>query len=98
MKYHAIRCEVVAVDAESGACPGMARTTLGETYRLDGRTPAPTGICCQAFGAISPMKLAMSLTDRMDWEAENPSGHFDVVCPHGHVTFRLSRAAMPDAG
>jgi hypothetical protein len=40
------------------------------------------------MSAISPMKLAMSLTEKMSWENKE---YFDVVCPHGFVTFRLTR-------
>jgi hypothetical protein len=36
------------------------------------------------------MALAMKLTDRMDWEKEE-NQHFDTTCPHGAVTFRISR-------
>jgi hypothetical protein len=55
---------------------------------MGGRTPEPKGICCQAFTAIGPMKLAMMLTDKMDWEKNE---YFDITCPHGVVTYRLSR-------
>jgi hypothetical protein len=48
------------------------------------------GICGRAFSAIQPMAFAMMLTDKMDWEEEKNS-HFEVVCPHGFVTFRISR-------
>jgi hypothetical protein len=34
------------------------------------------------------MKLAMSLTEKMEWEMKE---YFDIVCPHGVVTYRLSR-------
>jgi hypothetical protein len=30
----------------------------------------------------------MALTDSMKWETKD---HLDVTCPHGVVTFRLSR-------
>jgi hypothetical protein len=52
------------------------------------RTPDSKGICCQALSAIGPMKLALSLTEKMNWETKES---FEVVCPHGYVTFRLSR-------
>jgi hypothetical protein len=55
---------------------------------MDHRTPASRGICCQAFAALSPMKLAMMYTDRMEWEKRD---YFDITCSHGVVTFRLSR-------
>jgi hypothetical protein len=40
------------------------------------------------------MAHAMKLTDRMDWEKEK-NQHFDTTCPHGHVTFRISRLREP---
>jgi uncharacterized repeat protein (TIGR04076 family) len=83
-----IRCEAITVNADSGICPGIAKTKQGEVFTIGGRTPEPNGICCQAFSAIEPMKLAMMLTDKMDWETK---GYFDIVCPHGFVTYRLSR-------
>ena len=89
MAYNNIKCEAAAVNTESGICPGIAKTTKGEVCVLGARTPEAPGICVQAMNAISPMKLAMSLTEKMDWETGD---HFDVVCPHGFVTFRLSRA------
>jgi uncharacterized repeat protein (TIGR04076 family) len=88
MTYNEIRCEVVGVKTDSGICPGIAKTQLGEVFVLGPRTPEGTGICCQALGAISPIKLAMALTDKMGWESKP---HFDVTCPHGAVTYRLSR-------
>jgi uncharacterized repeat protein (TIGR04076 family) len=88
MVYNTIRCEAITVKTESGICPGVAKTEQGEGFIIGGRTPDSKGICCQAFSAISPMKLAMSLTKKMDWETGD---FFDVVCPHGFVTFRLSR-------
>jgi hypothetical protein len=84
-----IKCEAVDVKTESGICPGIAKTERGETHLIGARTPGPNGICCQAFGSLSPMKLAMMYTDRMEWESRE---HFDITCPHGFVTFRLSRA------
>jgi uncharacterized repeat protein (TIGR04076 family) len=83
-----IKCEAVAVDTDSGICPGIAKTEQGEVYTLGPRTPDSKGICCQALTAIAPMKLALSLTEKMDWEGNTS---IDVVCPHGFVTFRLSR-------
>jgi len=79
MVYNKIQCEAVAVNTDSGICPGVAKTERGEVFMLGARTPESNGICCQAFSAISPMKLAMSLTEKMDWEMKD---HFDVVCPH----------------
>jgi uncharacterized repeat protein (TIGR04076 family) len=88
MAYKSIKCEAVVVNTESGICPGIAKTEQGEVFIFGGRTPEPKGICCQALSAIGPMKLAMSLTEKMDWETK---GYFDTICPHGFVTFRLSR-------
>ena len=88
MTLNEIKCEAIAVNTDSGICPGIAETKRGEVFTIGGRTPEPNGICCQAFSAISSMKLAMSLTDKMDWETKD---YFDIVCPHGFVTYRLSR-------
>ena len=88
MTPHTIRCEAVAVDTESGICPGMAKTEQGETYIMDGRTPAARGICCQAFAAMSAFRAAMMVTDKLNSEHD---GHLELKCPHGVVTFRLSR-------
>jgi uncharacterized repeat protein (TIGR04076 family) len=90
MPYNVIKCEAVKVSTNSGICPGVAKTEQGEVFIIGSRTPDSKGICCQAFSAISPMKLAMSLTDKMEWEAKE---YFDVLCPNGFVTFRLSRIA-----
>jgi len=83
-----IKCEAVEVRTDSGICPGMAKIRQGETFILGARTPAGTGICSNAFGAIYPMALAMRLTEKMDWEKKD---YFDITCPHGGVTFRISR-------
>jgi len=88
MTYNQIRCEAIDVKTESGICPGLAKTVRGEVFMLGPRTPEGKGICFQAVGAIAAMKLALALTDRMDWETKD---HFDITCPHGVVTYRLSR-------
>ena len=88
MIYNQIRCEAINVNTDSGICPGVAKTEKGEVFIIGPRTPGSKGICSQAFSAISPMKLAMSLTEKMDWETKD---YFDIVCPHGVVTYRLSR-------
>ena len=88
MLYNKIRCEAFEVRTESGICPGIAKTKRGEVFVLGARTPDSKGICCQALSAISPIKLSMALTNKMDWETKD---HFDVMCPHGAVTYRLSR-------
>ena len=49
---------------------------------------APARGRCQDRTALSPMKLAMMYTDRMEWETRD---YFDITCPHGVVTWRLSR-------
>ncbi|MBN1361934.1 MAG: hypothetical protein JW993_15160 [Sedimentisphaerales bacterium] len=89
MTYNRIRCEAVDVKTESGVCPGLAQTEHGEVFILGPRTPEGKGICCQALSALSSMKLALALTERMDWETKD---YFDITCPHGVVTYRLSRA------
>ncbi len=81
-------CEAAKVDTESKICPGMAKTEQGETYVFDGRTPGPRGVCCQAFGALTAFRAAMMVTDKL---ASETQGHLDILCPHGVVTFRLSR-------
>ena len=53
MIYNQIKCEAIKVNTESGVCPGVAETKLGEVYTIGARTPAVQGICCQAFTAIS---------------------------------------------
>jgi hypothetical protein len=88
MKLNQIKCEAVKVNTETGICPGMAKTKQGEVYTIGARTPATPGICCQSFSAIAPMKLTMMYTDKMEWEK---SHYFDITCPHGYVTYRLSR-------
>jgi uncharacterized repeat protein (TIGR04076 family) len=94
MKRHQIKCEAIEVRTESGICPGLAETRQGEVCTLGARTPEPRGICIQALNAIHPMAHAMKLTDRMDWEKEE-NQHFDTTCPHGYVTFRISRLREP---
>jgi hypothetical protein len=88
MILNQIRCEAVKVNTDSGICPGIAKTQRGEIFVIGARTPALKGICCQAFSAMASMKLAMMYTDKMEWEKNN---YFDIVCPHGFVTYRLSR-------
>ena len=88
MIYNQIKCEAVDVKTESRICPGLAKTEQGEVFILGARTPDSKGICCQALSAIASMKLAMALTEKMDWETKD---YFDITCPHGMVTYRLSR-------
>lgn len=88
MKNFKMKCEVIDVRTASGICPGEARTRHGEVYVLGARTPELNSICTNALTAIHPMSLAMRMTDKMHWEKQD---HFDLVCPHGAVTFRISR-------
>ena len=88
MTPHQIQCEALNVRTDTKICPGLAKTEQGEMYLLDARTPGPKGICCQAFAAMNSMRMAMAVTGQKDLDN---SGYFDVTCPHGAVTFRLSR-------
>ena len=88
MTLNEIKCEAIHVNTDSKICPGIAKTEQGEVFIMGGRTPEPKGICCQAFSAIAPMKLVMMLTDRNEGEEKD---YFDIVSPHGVVTYRLSR-------
>jgi hypothetical protein len=88
MILNQIRCEAVKVNTETGTCPGIAKTKQGEVYIIGARTPDTPGICCQAFSAMASMKLFMMYTDKVEWEKND---YFDIVCPHGFVTYRLSR-------
>lgn len=91
MKVHPIKCEAVEVRTETGICPGLAQTQKDEKYIIDGRTPGGSkGICSTAFGAIFPMAFAKMMTDKLEWEEKD---NFDIFCPHGYVTFRISRMA-----
>jgi uncharacterized repeat protein (TIGR04076 family) len=86
---HSIRCEAAVVRTESKVCPGMAKTEQGEVYVMGGRTPEGRGICGQAFAAINAFRTSMMVTDSLDGEKD---GRFEITCPHGAVTFHLSRA------
>lgn len=88
MNPRQIQCEALNVGTETKVCPGLAKTEQGEVYLLDARTPGPKGICCQALTAMNSLRLVLSVTDQEDLENLD---HFDVTCPHGAVTFRLSR-------
>jgi hypothetical protein len=86
---HRIKIEASVVRTETRICPGMAKTKQGEVYVADARTPAGSqGICCQAFAAMSPFRGAMMVTDRLESETD---GGLQITCPHGAVTYRLSR-------
>jgi hypothetical protein len=82
-----IRCEAMTVRTDTGICPGMAKTRKGEIYEIGNRTPEPEGMCCQAFGALHAVRTAMAVTLKGS-DVRDP---FDITCPHGAVTFRLSR-------
>ncbi len=88
MKNFKMKCEAIDVRTDSNICPGEAQTRIGEEYILGARTPQTNSICTNALTAIHPMNLAMRMTDKMYWEKKD---HFDLVCPHGAVTFRISR-------
>lgn len=88
MKNFKMKCEVIDVRTDSNTCPGEAQTVIGEKYVLGARTPETNSICTNALTAIHPMNFAMRLTNKMYWEKKD---HFDIVCPHGAVTFRISR-------
>jgi uncharacterized repeat protein (TIGR04076 family) len=89
MSFNQIKVTAVEVRTESGACPGMAKVQQGETWLFGARTPTGTGMCTNAFNAIYPMGLAMRLTDKMDWEKQDT---FEITCPHGKVTYQISRS------
>jgi hypothetical protein len=96
MILNKIKCEAVKVNTESGICSGHAETEQGEMFIIGARTPAlnSKGICSQAFSALSSMRLVMSFTDKLSWETKE---YFDITCPHGVVTYRLSRIKENDA-
>jgi hypothetical protein len=89
VKVNSIKCSVVNVKTESGICPGIAKTRLNEEYIIDGRTPESSGMCSNAFCAISNAAFIMMVTDKMYGEV---NGHKDFICPHGFTTFRLERS------
>jgi uncharacterized repeat protein (TIGR04076 family) len=88
MKTHSIKCEAIDVHTKTGICPGIAKTQKGETFIINGRTPESPGICSNAFGALSNAVFVMMTNDN---RPVGMNGHYDLVCPHGKVTFRLSR-------
>jgi len=89
MAGNTIRCEAIKVSTQTQCCPGSARCKLGEVYIFGARTPEPQGMCGRAFHAIHPIALAMRFSERLPFEKQE--GHYDVVCPDGFVTYRLSR-------
>jgi hypothetical protein len=88
MEFNKIGIEVIDVKTDNKICSGMARTELGEKHELTGRTPAGKGICRSAMTAIDSMGLFMMLTEKTELEKND---YFDVTCPHGVCTFRLTR-------
>lgn len=88
MNNHSIKCEAINVNTESGICPGIAKTQKGETNILGARTPESPGICSNAFCALSNAFFVMMTSDT---RPVGMNGHYDLVCPHGIVTFRMSR-------
>jgi hypothetical protein len=92
MKVNTVKCEAVKVNTASGICVGLAKTKQGETCLIDGRTPEGNGMCANAFGALSNGVFLMMAMDQMPAEQ---NGMLDRVCPHGCVTFRLSRSEAP---
>ena len=89
MKVNSIKCEVIDVRTDSGFCVGIAKTEMGEEYIIDGRTPESQGMCSNAFSALSNTAFVMMATDELPGEKD---GYREIVCPHGIVTFRLSRS------
>jgi hypothetical protein len=94
MKVNSISCKAVDVRTESGVCVGLARTKQGEEYIIDGRTPEAKGMCANAFCSLANAAFIMMVTEKMPGEQD---GYLDRVCPHGVVTFRLSRSAETKA-
>jgi uncharacterized repeat protein (TIGR04076 family) len=88
MENFKMKCQAIDVKTDSGICPGEARTEKNEEYILGARTPHSKGICINALAAIHPMSFAMRMTNKLYWEKQD---HFDLTCPHGAVTFRISR-------
>ena len=89
MKMNLIKCEAVEVKTESGVCSGKAQTKIGENHTFGVRTPSD-GICSNAFCALSNSAFVMMTTKNLRDEKD---GYIERVCPHGVVTFRLSRVA-----
>ena len=89
MRLNSIKCEAIDVRTDSEICVGMAKTAKGELYIIDGRTPESPGMCSNAFCALSNAAFIMMATEMMPGEKV---GSIERVCPHGVVTFRLSRS------
>lgn len=91
MNLYGVKCEAIEVKTDSGICPGLAKTKKGEQFVLTGRTPEGKGMCINSVPVVYPMVLSMRLTEKMEWEELQDQEHFDVICPHGAVTYRISR-------
>lgn len=89
MTLYPIMCEAIEVRTDTGICSGMAKTEKGEKHIIDGRTPESPGMCSNAFCALSSAAFIMMVAEKMPGEKD---GYVDRVCPHGLVTFRLSRS------
>jgi uncharacterized repeat protein (TIGR04076 family) len=89
MPGYEIRCEAIKVSTNTYICPGSAKCKQGEVFTMGARTPEPEGMCGRAFHAVHPIAFSMKFSDRLPFEKEE--GHYDVVCPDGFVTYRLSR-------
>lgn len=89
MAGYTIRCEAIKVSTKTLCCPGSAKCRQGEVYTMGARTPEQNGMCCRAFHAVHPVALAMRFSERLPFEKKD--GYYDVVCPDGFVTYRLSR-------
>lgn len=90
MAKYKIMCEAISVSTETLYCPGSARCKQGEVYMMGARTPEPKGMCGRAFHAVHPIAFSMRYCDKLPFEDEK--GYYDVVCPDGFVTYRVSRA------
>ncbi|MCP4163740.1 MAG: hypothetical protein GY760_27080 [Deltaproteobacteria bacterium] len=88
MKLNQIMCEVVKVDTDSKVCIGLAKIREGEKFNFDARTPDGEGICANAFCALSNAAFVMMTSEKREGEKD---GSIERVCPHGVVTFNLSR-------
>ena len=88
MKLNSILCEAIDVKTESGTCIGIAKIHQGEKFILDGRTPDGEGICANAFCSLSNAAFIMMSTED---KPKGKEGKIERVCPHGIVTFQMSR-------
>ena len=83
-----IKFEAIEVRSDSGVCEGLAETAKGETFIMDGRTPNGNGMCSNAFCALSNAAFIMMAAEN---KLTGDKGYIERVCPHGAVTFRISR-------